>query len=313
MGKIQRGLHVRRGVGFIISLEIGSFLVQIEIALDDARPYLDWRPCRWFAGFSVGAVYCDGLWQRCDMDRYEEALGAIEGLIADEGIREDGRLPTERELSEKLGIGRRVLRRALGRLEEDGRIVRHQGRGTFLAGREPGHDDFACYGDGQLPGDISSLLEIANPVELVELRLSLEPVMCRLAALRSSPRDAESLRRQAQQTRLADSFEVYQDADAAFHRMIADLSRNSVFVRLQALVSTAMQDTALERFGESGHCFKRQAEHVAYHDAIVDAIAAHDANAAERLMREHLSDVHRSLFDDVIATGGMASQVREAS
>lgn len=248
------------------------------------------------------------------MDRYKEALDAIETLIADEAIKEDGRLPTERELSETLGIGRRILRRALGRLEEDGRIVRHQGRGTFLAGREPKQDDFAFNGgEGCLPHDIGSLLEIANPVELVELRLSLEPVMCRLAALRSSPRDAECLRNQAQRTRQADSVEDYQEADAAFHRMIAELSRNSVFLRLQALVGTAMQDTALERFGESGHCFKRQAEHVAYHDAIVDAIAAHDANAAERLMREHLSDVHRSLFDDVIATGGTAPQVREAS
>jgi len=253
------------------------------------------------------------------MDRYEEALGAIEALIADDAIGDDGRLPTERELSEKLGIGRRVLRRALGRLEEDGRIVRHQGRGTFLAGREPVHDGVGpsagpsagpCTANGRMPPEIDSLLEIANPVDLVELRLSLEPVMCRLAALRSSPRDAEVLRRHAQRTRLADSFAVYQEADAAFHRTIAELSRNSVFVRLQALVGTAMQDTALERFGESGHCFKRQAEHVAYHDAIVDAIAAHDANAAERLMKEHLSDVHRSLFDDAIAAGGSVPQVR---
>jgi DNA-binding FadR family transcriptional regulator len=241
------------------------------------------------------------------MDRYEEALGAIEAMIVGDAVGDDGRLPTERELSEKLGIGRRVLRRALGRLEEDGRIVRHQGRGTFLAGRAP---DRATAGPG--PSDVTSLLEIANPVDLVELRLSLEPVMCRLAALRSSPRDVENLRRQAQRTRQADNFSVYQEADAAFHRMIADLSRNSVFVRLQALVSTAMQDTALERFGESGHCFKRQAEHVAYHDAIVEAIAAHDANAAERLMKEHLSDVHRSLFDDAIATGGSTPQVRAA-
>ena len=70
------------------------------------------------------------------MDRYEETLEAIEQLISGEQLDEDGRLPTERELSDKLGIGRRVLRRALSELEQSGKIVRHQGRGTFVAGRK---------------------------------------------------------------------------------------------------------------------------------------------------------------------------------
>ena len=128
----------------------------------------------------------------------------------------------------------------------------------------------------------------------------------RFAALRSSRLDVERLRRQAELTGQADNYVAYQKADAAFHRMIAELSRNSVFIKLQALVSTALQDTALERFGENGHCFKRQAEHVAFHRAIVDAIAERDTNGAERLMQQHLSDVHRSLFADAIPQGSAA-------
>lgn len=160
--------------------------------------------------------------------------------------------------------------------------------------------------------DLLSLLDIANPVELVELRLSLEPVMCRFAALRSSRLDVERLRRQAELTGQADNYLAYQKADAAFHRMIAELSRNSVFIKLQALVSTALQDAALERFGENGHCFKRQAEHVAFHRAIVDAIAERDTNGAERLMQQHLSDVHRSLFADAIPQGSGTLSVEAA-
>lgn len=249
------------------------------------------------------------------MDRYEEALDAIQAMISEGELAEDGRLPTERELSERLGIGRRVLRRALGRLEQDGKIVRHQGRGTFVAGR--GGDEHLGAASGSLLDrtgkDLFSLLDIANPVELVELRLSLEPVMCRFAALRSSRLDVERLRRQAELTGRADNCVTYQQADSTFHRMIAELSRNSVFIKLQALVGTALQDTALERFGEHGHCFKRQAEHVAFHQAIVTAIAQHDTDGAERLMQEHLSDVHRSLFADVIPKGaaGLASEAAE--
>ena len=249
------------------------------------------------------------------MDRYEEALDALQEMISGEQLAEDGRLPTERELSERLGIGRRVLRRALGKLERDGKIVRHQGRGTFVADRQPDGGAWSGIEAAFERGGkhLISLLDIANPVELVELRLSLEPVMCRFAALRSSRLDVERLRRQAELSAQAETFVAYQEADTTFHRMIAELSRNSVFIKLQALVSTALQDTALERFGEHGHCFKRQAEHVAFHRAIVDAIAERDVDGAERLMQEHLSDVHRSLFTGVIPKGaaGLASEAAE--
>jgi len=43
------------------------------------------------------------------------------------------RLPSERSLSEALGVNRLTLRRALNRLESQGMIVRQHGRGTFVA------------------------------------------------------------------------------------------------------------------------------------------------------------------------------------
>ena len=43
------------------------------------------------------------------------------------------RLPTERELAERFGISRMTVRRALDRLELEGRVYRVQGAGTFVA------------------------------------------------------------------------------------------------------------------------------------------------------------------------------------
>ncbi|MBQ9352329.1 winged helix-turn-helix domain-containing protein, partial [Phyllobacterium sp.] len=64
------------------------------------------------------------------------ALDRLRRLLASDEFGKDGKLPTERALSESLGVSRRSVRRALEVLEAEGRIWRRQGQGTF-AGREP--------------------------------------------------------------------------------------------------------------------------------------------------------------------------------
>lgn len=46
-----------------------------------------------------------------------------------------GRLPPERELSERFAVARETLRRCLRELEEDGLLQRRQGAGTFVSGQ----------------------------------------------------------------------------------------------------------------------------------------------------------------------------------
>src|SRR3954471_16166581 len=43
------------------------------------------------------------------------------------------RLPSERELTERLGISRMTLRQALDRLEREGLLIKRRGAGTFVA------------------------------------------------------------------------------------------------------------------------------------------------------------------------------------
>ena len=103
------------------------------------------------------------------------ALRQMRVLLDERSHLEDRRLPSERALAEQLGVGRRILRRALEVLEAEGHLWRHQGKGTFIGPRP-------------LRGEVS-LVELSsrtNPLEVMEARLEIEPGLARLAALRAA-------------------------------------------------------------------------------------------------------------------------------
>ena len=93
-----------------------------------------------------------------------------------------GRLPAERFLAAELGVNRRSLRHALDILEGEGRITRHQGRGTFVTDARRGTE-----------GLVRELSKLNNPVDTLEARLAIEPAQARLAALRATRGDIDKL------------------------------------------------------------------------------------------------------------------------
>jgi len=68
---------------------------------------------------------------------YAQASEALKNLMQGGGYAAGDRLPSEVELSQRLGISRPTLREALRHLEEDGTIVRRHGVGTFVAPPPP--------------------------------------------------------------------------------------------------------------------------------------------------------------------------------
>jgi GntR family phosphonate transport system transcriptional regulator len=59
----------------------------------------------------------------------------LEREMADQGFRPGDRLPSENELSERYGVNRHTIRRAMAALEQAGLVRVEQGRGAFV--REP--------------------------------------------------------------------------------------------------------------------------------------------------------------------------------
>src|SRR5690606_31565071 len=100
------------------------------------------------------------------MERMDQTLTKLRELISSDGVGGNGRIPPERILANELGVGRRSLRRALDILEQEGRITRQQGRGTFV--QAPASSPLAT----AVPFD--QIIEHTNPLEAIEVRLSVE-------------------------------------------------------------------------------------------------------------------------------------------
>jgi DNA-binding FadR family transcriptional regulator len=262
------------------------------------------------------------------MERTDLTLSKLRQLIASQDFHSGGRMPPERSLASELGVGRRSLRRALDVLEQEGRISRHQGRGTFINGvnghrtaegsvaagagfgnrhERNGATSGARAAHGPNPA-FEHILDHTNPLEVIEVRLAIEPVMARLAAFRASQAEINRLQLLAEETRAAADPAGYEQADARFHRTIAEVARNALFLAVFDTLHASQRDVGWRRLGENAHCFKRQSVYADFHQEIAAAVAARQGERAQELMQRHLSDVQRYIYEHAFPAAAATAQ-----
>ena len=213
------------------------------------------------------------------------ALGRLRALLEDSPFDKEQRLPSERVLAAQIGIGRRALRRALEVLEAEGRIWRHQGKGTFLGPRPP-----------EAHADLEELSKRTNPLEVMDVRLEIEPALARLAALRASNGDIERLLHLANKTASMSDADGRELWDSALHRAIAEVAGNSLLLAIFDMVDRIRQDATWRLLRERARSGARQQAYVDQHRRVIAAIAQREAHAAEQAMREHLELVRDGLL-----------------
>jgi GntR family transcriptional repressor for pyruvate dehydrogenase complex len=205
----------------------------------------------------------------------EASLDAI--VEAVRGILAGGAIPSERALSERLGVKRHRLRMALETLRDAGEL------GPAKAGRRATAP----------PSNDEALVSVTNPIEVIELRFMLEPALARLAALRASPFEIQRIVLAAS----TPPGSPYGTADFAFHRAVAVGSRNGLAVELYRLLRQVGTDARVRVGNPAPPCPKRLARRDAEHRAIADAISTRDPEAAEQAMRAHLAAVQRQIME----------------
>lgn len=211
----------------------------------------------------------------------DKIIQQIRELISSGQLKPGDKLPSERMLSERFGIGRTNVRDAIKKLEFYGILKTLPQSGTVVAG----------FGIVALEGLITDVLKLEGNDfhSLVETRVLLESNSAKLAATRRSEEDIVSL---------SQALDDYENAvkkgksaveeDLLFHLEIAEASKNAVLKSLMLIVTPDI----LTAFQENDICGgSRPSQALEEHHAILDYIVKKDPINAELAMREHLNDI----------------------
>lgn len=211
------------------------------------------------------------------MTRAEEIASELAGKIVAGEITPGERLPSEQRLTAEYGVSRTVVREALHRLQSQGLVHTKVGSGSYaLTPPAPRaeHDDW---------------LSASGPeqrAELHDFRTALEAESAALAARHATERQRAAIARALE--RLADAHLPADtvEADVAFHREVAAASGNRYL--LEAIDRLGPRAIVLPPSRLTDAHREATAAMLAEHRAVLIAIEAQDAVAANAAMRAHL-------------------------
>jgi DNA-binding FadR family transcriptional regulator len=217
---------------------------------------------------------------------YRQVADQLRQLIADGEYPVGSRLPTERELAEKLGVSRPTVREALIALEVEGRLRIRVGSGIYVADHAPA-------------AVITPHQPIEGSFEILRARAFVESAVAEEAARQASAADVARLDSVlAEGKRRRRSRDEYLIHDRGFHTTIAAMLGNAVLVRFVGEMFDLRMNPHFEQLArhteDASFTKLAHAEHV----MIRDAIAAGDPAKARAAMHEHLQRSHQRFARD---------------
>ena len=201
--------------------------------------------------------------------------------IAQARLAADDPLPSEAELAQRYDVSVRVVRDALRILSSQGVIATSQGRRAAVANRPSeaiqGYFEFATASDSSAIG------------ELFDVRIALETRAATLAAQHGSDEEVDAIHAAlARMKASSHEIDAYAEADLEWHAAVVRASHNRFLNGMHMALAHILRS---ERIGgvsmrmRAGNSATRTLDE---HAAVTRAIAAHDAEGAERAMTEHL-------------------------
>ncbi len=193
------------------------------------------------------------------------------------------------DLQADLGVSLTAVREALKVLTAKGLVDARQKRGTFVRPRT----DWNLLDPDMIRWHFSDsdvrpeLLE-----ELHEVRGIVEPAAARLAAVRARDSHLQALDTAMAAMESATDDHAAVAADLAFHRALLAATGNELLTKMEVIMETGLADR-----DRLVHKVKPSDDPVPSHRRVLEAIRAHDPDAAEQAMRELLAKAAEDLHE----------------
>ncbi len=214
---------------------------------------------------------------------YRQIAEQLRSLIAAGEFQAGSRLPAERDLARQLGVSRPTVREALIALEVEGVIDVRSGSGIYVV--QPGARAAA--------NDAAAGPVEWGPLELMRARELVEGEVAALAA-RNAKKDqiatmAQALARMQDE---AGAGVVPRAGDEAFHNAVAQACGNEVLRDTVHGYWQARSGPMFERLGDHFETPASWKAALVEHAAVLQAIRAHDPQAARSAMQSHLKKAY---------------------
>lgn len=163
---------------------------------------------------------------------YLEIVKKIRAIIVEDGLKTGDKIPSERELSDRLNVGRSSVREALRALELLGLIETRRGEGTFIK-------DFKEHHLVELLGTFI-LEQDKTKSDLLETKLEIEKSCIQLFMKKAAAKDYQRLGGLIQPSR------------TDFFKEMVTIVDNSLMLRIWTLVNSYARIIVKDNMIESG-------------------------------------------------------------
>lgn len=231
--------------------------------------------------------------QKIESEKLSHAVvRQIEGLILQGVLRPGERLPSERELSERLGVSRPSLREAVGDLQAAGLLVTRAGAGIFVAD---------VLNAAFSPALIRLFASHDQAVfDYLSFRRDMEGLAAERAARLGSDTDLKVIdailaRMEAAHQKRNPADEAALDAE--FHMAIVEASHNVIMLHMMRAMFGLLREGV---FYNRSIMFRQRTTREALleqHRAINTALQARNSAAARAAIEAHLAFVEVALLD----------------
>ena len=200
----------------------------------------------------------------------------LRGAIIEGQFTYRERMPSERQLAKQFGVARGTIRSALRQLEQMNLVTRRAGSGSFV-----------CY---RGYADHEDITELTSPLELIDVRIAVEPAMARLAVVNANAQDIERMEEALLRVeKEATDPETFSTHDEQFHMSLAESARNPLMLWLYRHINEVRGHAQWVARKDKVLTPQKIKQYNQQHRNLFTAISRRDVDEAEKAIREHLA------------------------